>query len=95
MPYTSLVEAFNQKNQFELDTDKLMQQVRYAMSREGVERDLALKNLIKFNFAEDAAKYEPERQQKKLFQIHAEDFSAQPFGSIPCKANVPVLPGCS
>ena len=71
MPYTSLVEAFNQKNQFELDTDKLMQQVRYAMSREGAERDLALKNLIKFNFAEDAAKYEPERQQKKLFQIQA------------------------
>jgi hypothetical protein len=67
MPYQSLVDelngacdfTFNGQNYFEYELDgaKLFEQVKYAMNRNPLERNAALRNVILFNFTEDCSEY--------------------------------------
>ena len=63
MPYQTLVNQLNSDCQFELDAEKLFSQVKYAMSRPANERDIALKNAVKFNFPEDCIDYQELRNK--------------------------------
>lgn len=63
MPYQTLVDKLNSDCQFELDAEKLFSQVKYAMSRPANERDIALKNAVKFNFPEDCIDYQELRNK--------------------------------
>ena len=63
MPYQTLVNQLNSDCQFKLDAEKLFSQVQYAMSRPANERDIALKNAVKFNFPEDCIDYQELRNK--------------------------------
>lgn len=78
MPYQSLVDelngacdfTFNGQNYFEYELDgaKLFEQVKYAMNRNPLERNAALRNVILFNFTEDCSEY---FYQSTRFNIYA------------------------
>ena len=63
MPYMDLVREYSRKNRFEYDHKAVFGQVRAAMAKSGVEREAALKDVLKRNYLADAEKYEPRRKQ--------------------------------
>jgi hypothetical protein len=70
MPYKNLVNDLNEKCQFELNDERLFEQVKYAMSRPAAERNAALKNVIKYNFPEDCGEYNEIRMKYNLHYIY-------------------------
>ena len=63
MPYMDLVREYSRKNRFKYDHKAVFGQVRAAMAKSGVEREAALKDVLKRNYLADAEKYEPRRKQ--------------------------------
>lgn len=59
MPYIDTVNEYSRLNSFEYDHRNLFNQVQKAMQKSGDEREKALQDVLKSNYVEVAAIYEP------------------------------------